>query len=125
MTNTRGGAVQWGATELAWDGSAFTLVIPAYIDTWPANWLNLELSLRLSDQRLHYNAQVTPAQRGAGGFSEPGMIEIGPIASDLNVDLLHEVVRAAVIEAYETARAAEAQADEWLSQLRSYPSDPN
>ena len=125
MTNTRGGAVQWGASELAWDGSAFILQIPAFIDSWPANWLNLELSLRLSDQRLHYNAQVSPATRASGGLSEPGLIEIGPIASDLDVDLLHEIVSEAVIEAYQTARAAEAQADEWLAQLRSYPSDPN
>ncbi len=115
--------MQWGAANVVWDGREFVLSVPAYVEALPAGWLRLELGSRLSAALgSPVSAEITPARREGGGYSDVGEIRVGPIRTPLpNPGVLHKTVGDAVSEAYAQARAAEAEMNPWLEQLRGLP----
>src|SRR5579862_6619301 len=103
--------IQWGAARLLWTGGDdFQLELPAAIEVGPANWLNVNLGRLLSaGLNSRVQAEVTPARRSNGGFSDFGLIAIGPLRRPFPMPgVLHKTISDAVTQAFAEAEAAEA-----------------
>lgn len=122
--------IHWQQAHSYWDGEAFRVLVPHYIDGYPTQWLARYLDGRIralpgcADLVTDVSGPVPVQREGSVGWDKPGFIDIAGFRSPFpDVDLICEAILGAAREADDEAKTAEADSDRLLSAFARHSRD--
>ena len=122
-----GDRLHWENSDIEWDGGEqYTLVVPHYLDAWPAAWLhgNADAGLQAvpgCEDVIVAVSQATPLREpGTAGWSAPGYVTVSRIRQPFpDHARLRSALSALVDDAYRATRLVQDELDPFLRGLRS------